>query len=117
MQFPNRQITNGAASSVQKDMFEIQVEHCIRDGEINAKRGIMRVSQPKLADHNRAQERRLDLVDVNSEALLPSSPQNPPANTMGNREWRKPNRQQRREHEKQTYKKKSTLEEHRLDKG
>jgi hypothetical protein len=109
MQFPNGQVADGAASSVQEDMFEIQVEHCIRDGEINAECVIVRVSQAKLADYNGTQKRCIDLVDVNSEALLPSSPPNPPANAMGNGKWRKPNCQQRREQEKQDNQEKSTF--------
>jgi hypothetical protein len=115
MQFPNRQIADGATSSVQQDMFEIQIEDGVRDGEINAERAIMCVSQAKLADHNGMQKRCLDLVDVNGEALLPSSPQNPPANAMGNSEWRGPNRQQRPEQEKQTNEEKSIFQGHQLD--
>lgn len=109
MQLPNRQVADGAASSVQEDMFEIQVEPCIRDGEINAECVIVRVSQAKLADYNGTQKRCIDLIDVNREALLPSSPPNPPANTMGNSKWRKPNCQQRRQQEKQTNEEKSTF--------
>jgi hypothetical protein len=96
-------------------MFEVQVEHRVPDSEINTERVIVRVCQAKLANHNRTQERRLDLVDVNSEALLPRSPPNPPANAMGNGAWRKPNRRQRREQDQQTNEKKSILKEHQLD--
>jgi hypothetical protein len=95
MQLPNRQIADGATSPVQEDMFEIQVEHRIRHSKINAERIIVRVSQAKLAYHNRTQERRINLVDVNGKAFLASSRPNPPANALGNGEWRKPNRQQR----------------------
>jgi hypothetical protein len=109
MQFLNRQIADGAASSVQEDMFEIQVDQCLRDGEVNAERVIVHVSQAKLADYNGPQKRCIDVVDVNSEALLPSSPPNPPANAMGNGKWRKPNCQQRREQDKQTNEEKSTF--------
>lgn len=109
VQFPDRKIVNGAATSVQEDMFEIQIEHCIRDREINAERVIMRVSQAKLPNHDRPQEWCLYLVDVDREALLPRSPPNPPANAMGNGKWRKPNCQQRREQEKETNEKKSIL--------
>jgi hypothetical protein len=108
-QLPNRKIVNGAASSVQEDMFEIQIEHCIRDGEINAERIIMRVSQAKLPNHDWAQERCLDLIDVDREPLLPRSPPNPPADAMRNGKWRKPNRQRSREQEKETSEKKSIL--------
>jgi hypothetical protein len=90
-------------------MFEIQIEHCIRDREINAERAVMRVSQAKLPNHDWAEERCLDLVDVDRETLLPSSPANPPANAMRNCKWRKPNRQQRREQEKETSEKKPIL--------
>jgi len=100
MQFTNREILDGATSCVQEDMFEIQVKHRIRDCKIDAERVIVRVSQPKLVDRNRTQKRCIDLVDVNSEALLAGSPPNPPANTVGDGKWRKPNRQQRREQEK-----------------
>jgi hypothetical protein len=88
-------------------MFEIQVERRIRDCQINAERAIVRVSQAKLPYHNRTEEWCIDLVDVNNEAFLARSPPNPPANTMRNGKWRKPNRQQRREQEKQTSEEKS----------
>jgi hypothetical protein len=78
-------------------MFEIQVEERVRDCKVDAERVIMRVCQAKLADHNGTQKRCIDLVDVNSEALLSCPPQNPPTNTMGNGKWRKPKCQQRRE--------------------
>jgi hypothetical protein len=108
-QFPDRKIVNGAASSVQEDMFEIQIEHCIRDGEINAERVVMCVSQAKLPNHDRVQKRCLDLVDVDRETLLPRSPINPPANAMRNGKWRQPDPQQRGEQEKKTNEKKSIL--------
>jgi hypothetical protein len=98
-------------------MFEIQIEHGIRDCKVDAKRVVALVFQAKLMDRHWTQERRIDLVDVNSEALLSRSPPNPPTNTMRNSKWREPDRQQRREQKKQTNKKKSTLEEHRLDEG
>jgi hypothetical protein len=97
MQFPNRQITNGATSSVKEDMLEVQVERRIRDCKIDAERVIACVSQAKLPDRNWTQERCVDLVDINNEALLFRSPRNPPTNTMGDGKWRKPERQQRRD--------------------
>jgi hypothetical protein len=97
MQFPNRQIANGATSSVKEDMFEVHIERRIRDCKIDAERVIVCVSQAKLPDRNRTQERCIDLVDINNEALLSRSPPNPPTNTMGDGKWRKPKRQQRRE--------------------
>jgi hypothetical protein len=97
MQFPNRQITNGATSSVEEDMLEVQVERCIRDCKIDAERIIVCVSQAKLPDRNLTQERCIDLVDINNEALLSRSPPNPPTNTMGDGKWRKPECQQRDE--------------------
>jgi len=102
---------------MQQDMLEIQVERHVRDCEIDAKRVIMRVCQTKPVDRNRTEERCIDLVDINSKALLTRSPPNPPPNAMGNREWCKPDRQQRREQKKQTNQRKSTLEEHWLDEG
>jgi hypothetical protein len=90
MQFPDRQVANGATSSVEKDMFEIQVEDRIHDCKVNAQRVVVRVSQAKLADHNGTQKRRIDLVDVDSEALLARPPPNPPTNTVGDGRWRKP---------------------------
>jgi hypothetical protein len=97
MQFPNRQIANGATSSVKEDMFEVHIERRIRDCKIDAERVIVCVSQAKLPDCNRTHERCIDLVDINNEALLSRSPPNPPTNTMGDGKWRKPKRQQRRE--------------------
>jgi hypothetical protein len=97
MQFPNRQIADGATSSVKQDMLEVQVERRIRDFKIDAERVIVCVSQAKLPDRNRTQERCIDLVDINNEALLFRSPPNPPTNTMGDGKWRKPKCQQRRE--------------------
>ncbi|HJX81134.1 MAG TPA: hypothetical protein VJ248_03785, partial [Candidatus Udaeobacter sp.] len=78
-------------------MFEIQVECHIRDCEINAKCVIAIVFQAKLPDRNLTQERCIDLVDINNEALLSRSPPNPPTNTMGDGKWRKPKCQQRDE--------------------
>jgi hypothetical protein len=75
-------------------MFEIHFEGRVCNCEINAKRIIALVFQAKLVDRNRTQERRIDLVDINSEALLSRSPRNPPTHTMRNGEWRKPDRQQ-----------------------
>jgi len=80
---------------VEKDMFEIQIEEHIRDCQIDTERVIVRASQLKLVDHNWTQKRRVDLVDVNSEALLSCSPPNPPTHTVRDRKWRKPDRQQR----------------------
>jgi hypothetical protein len=96
-------------------MFEIQIECRIRDCEIDAESAIVLGSQAKLANRNRAQERCIDLVDINREPLLARSPPNPPANAMGNGAWRKPNRRQRREQDQQTNEKKSILKEHQLD--
>jgi hypothetical protein len=93
-------------------MFEIQVEHYVRDGEINAERVIVRGCQVKLADRNRTQERCIDLVDVNREAFLLGSPPNPPANAMGNGKRRKANCQQRRDQQKQTNEGESTFQRH-----
>jgi hypothetical protein len=107
MQFPNRQVANGTTSSVQEDMFEIQLEERICDCKIDAERVIVRVCQAKVADHNRTQKRCIDLIDVNSEALLSRPPPNPPTDTMGHGKWRKPDRQQRSEEEKQTNENKS----------
>jgi hypothetical protein len=98
-------------------MFEIQVEGRVRNCKINAKRVIALVFQAQLVDRNWTQKRCIDLVDLNSEALLARSPPNPPTNTMRNGEWREPNRQQRSEQEKQSSEKKSTLEEHWLNAG
>jgi hypothetical protein len=117
MQLPNRQIADGATPPVKEDMFEIQVECHVRDCEINAKCVIALVFQAKLMDRNGTQERGINLVDVDSEALLPRSPPNPPTNTVGNSRWHEPDRQQRSDQKKQTSEKKSTLEEHRLDEG
>jgi hypothetical protein len=114
MQLPNRQIADGATPPVKEDMFEIQVKCHVRDCEINAKCVIALVFQTKLMDRNGTQEGRIDLVDVDSEALLSRSPPNPPTNTVRNSRWRKPDRQHRRDQKKQTSEKKSTLEEHRL---
>jgi hypothetical protein len=97
MQFPNRQIADGATSSVKEDMFEVHIERRIRDSKIDAERAIVCVSQAKLPDRNRTQERCIDLVDINNEALLSRSPPNPPTNTMGDGKWRKPECQQRDE--------------------
>ena len=112
MHFSNRQIADDASASVQEDMFKIQAEHRVRDCKIDTERIIVCISQAEFVDHNRAQERCVDFVDVYSEALLPGSPPNPPANAMGNGEWRKPNHQQRREQEKQANEKKSTFQGH-----
>jgi len=78
-------------------MLEVQVERRIRDCKIDAERVIVCVSQAKLPDRNRTQERCIDLVDINNEALLSRSPPNPPTNTMGDGKWRKPECQQRDE--------------------
>jgi hypothetical protein len=78
-------------------MFEIQVERRISDCKINAERVVVCVSQAKLPDCDRTQERCIDLVDANSEALLARSPPNPRTNTMGDGKWRKPKCEQRRE--------------------
>src|SRR5438876_12125284 len=94
MQFPNRQITDGATSAVKEDVLEVQLERRIRDCKIDAELVIVCVSQAQLPDRNRTQERCIDLVDINNEALLSRSPPNPPTNTMGNGKWRKPNRDQ-----------------------
>jgi hypothetical protein len=94
---------------MQEDMFEIQIEHCIRDGEISAERVIMCVPEAELPNHDRAQERCVDLVDADHETLLPRSPPNPPANAMRNGKWRKPDPQKRGEQEKKTNEKKSIL--------
>ena len=82
VQFPNRQIADGATSSVKKDMLEVQVERRIRDCEMDAERVIACVSQAKLPNRDRTQERCIDLVDIDNEALLSRSPRNPPTNTM-----------------------------------
>jgi hypothetical protein len=71
-------------------MLEAQVERRIGDCKIDAERAIVCVSQAKLPDRNRAQERCVDLLDINNETLLSRSPPNPPTNTMGNGKWRKP---------------------------
>jgi hypothetical protein len=78
-------------------MLEVQVEGHIGDCKIDAERVIVCVSQAKLTDRNRTQERCIDLLDINNETLLSRSPPNPPTNTMGNGKWRKPKCQQRRE--------------------
>jgi hypothetical protein len=93
-------------------MFEIQIECRIRDCEIDAESAIVLGSQAKLVNRNRAQERCIDLVDINREPLLARSPPNPPANAMGNCEWSKPDRQQRREQEKQSNEEKSIFQGH-----
>jgi|SRR6266480_3995599 len=98
-------------------MFEIQGKRYVRNCKINAKRVIVLVFQAKLVDRNGTQERCIDLVDVNNEALLSRSPPNPPTNTMRDSKWIEPDGQQRREQKKQTNEKKSTLEEHWLDEG
>jgi len=93
-------------------MFEIKVEERFPDCKIDAERIIVRVCQAKLADHNGTQKRCIDLVDVNSEALLSRPPPNPPTNTVGDGKWRKPDRQQRSEQEEQTNEDKSIFEGH-----
>jgi hypothetical protein len=96
-------------------MFEIQFEPRIRGREINAERAITRASQVKMANHNRTQKRRIDLVDVNNEAFLPGSPPNPQANAIGNSKWRKPNRQQRREQYQKNNEKESIPKRHQAE--
>ena len=61
MHFPDRQVANGPTPSVEKDMFEIQVEERVCDCKVDAERVIMRVSQAKLVDHNGTQKRCIDL--------------------------------------------------------
>jgi len=100
MQFPNRQVANGTTSSVQEDVFEIQLEKRICDCKIDAERVIVRVCQAKLADRNRTQKRCIDLIDVNSEAFLSRPPPNPPTDTMRDGKWPKPDRQQSCKQEK-----------------
>jgi hypothetical protein len=72
-------------------MLKVQVERRIRDCKIDAERVIVCVSQAKLPNRNRTEERCIDLVDINNEALLSRSPRDPPTNTMGDCKWRKPN--------------------------
>ena len=109
MQFPNRQILDGATSAVKEDVLEVQLERRIRDCKVDAEHVIVCVSQAQLPDCNRTQERCIDLVDINNEALLSRFPPNPPTNTMGNRKWRKPKCQQRSKQKKQTSQEKSTF--------
>jgi hypothetical protein len=102
MQFSNRQITDGATSPVEEDMFEIKLEYRVRDRKIDAKLVIVLVFQAKLVDGNGTQERCVDLVDVNSETLLSRSPSNPPTNTMRDSKWREPDRNQQCEARQET---------------
>src|SRR5262245_32445719 len=102
VQFPNGQIADGPAPSVKEDMFEVQIEYCIGDREINVERVVVCGGQVKLMNHNGTQERCIDLIDVNGEAFLPGPRPNPPANAMGNSGWRKPHCQQCRDQQKQT---------------
>jgi len=53
-------------------MLEVQVERRVRDCKIDAERVIVGVSQAKLPDSNRTQERCIDLVDVNNEPSCPA---------------------------------------------
>src|SRR5947208_15177556 len=67
MQFPNRQILDGATSAVKEDVLEVQLERRIRDCKVDAEHVIVCVSQAQLPDCNRTQERCIDLVDINNE--------------------------------------------------
>jgi len=109
MQFPNRQILDGATSAVKEDVLEVQLERRIRDCKVDAEHVIVCVSQAQLPDCNRTQERCIDLVDINNEALLSCFPPNPPTNTMGNGKWLKSNCQPRSKQKKQTSQEKSTF--------
>jgi hypothetical protein len=109
MQLPNRQISDGATSAVKKDVLEVQFERRIRDCKIDAEHVGVCISQAQLPNRNWTQERCIDLVDINNEALLSRSPPNPPTNTMGNGKWRKPKCQQRSKKKKQTSQEKSTF--------
>lgn len=93
-------------------MFEIQVERCVRESEINTQCVVMRGCQVELPNHNRTQKRCVNPVDVNGEAFLLCSPPNPPANAVRDGKWRKPNRQQCRDQEKKTNKNESTFQGH-----
>jgi hypothetical protein len=93
-------------------MFEIQVERCVRESEINPQCVVMRGCQVELPNHNRTQKRCINPVDVHGEAFLPCSPPNPPANAVRDGKWRKPNREQCREQEKKTNKDESTFQGH-----
>ena len=65
-------------------------------------------------EHYRAQERRVDTVDVNNESFVTGFPPDPRPNAIGNGKRCKPDHKQRREQNQQTNEKESILERHRL---
>ena len=60
-----------------------------------------RAGHAESAHHHRAQKRRVDLVDLDGEFLLPRFPPNPKAKAMGNSKWREPNREEAHEKNEQ----------------